>query len=171
MRGWALILGLSLVASGARAEVAERWDTGFKLVNVVQVSAPPDRVYQALGEIGRWWDPEHSYGGTMSLELRPGGCWCEPTAGGGVRHGAVEMALPGQTLRLSGGLGPLQQEGLSAVLTYQLNAKDGGTEVTQTYMIGGARPDVIKQFPAPVDGVIKAALLRFERYVETGKPN
>ena len=46
-------------------------------------------------------------------------------------------AQPGKVLRLHAGLGPLQQEGVSPALTWSLKPVARGTEVTQTYVVGG----------------------------------
>jgi hypothetical protein len=56
------------------------------------------------------------------------------------------------------------------VRTYQIAAKDGGSELVETYRVGGARPGTVAQYHAIVDKVIGASLTRLERYVETGKP-
>ncbi|WP_293374844.1 ATPase [Phenylobacterium sp. SCN 70-31] len=157
----------------ASAEVLDTGPQGFRLKAMRQIAAPPGRVYEALGEIGRWWDGAHSYSGkaeNMSVRLEPGGCWCEALPGGGVRHGTVILAWPEQgMLRLDAPLGPLQDEGVSAVLSFQLRAKDGGTELTAAYHVGGARDFILKAAPA-VDGVLNAAWDRLTRYVETGTP-
>lgn len=163
----------ALTAAPASAEVVEKSPNGFRLKNVAEVAAAPARVYQALGEIGRWWDPAHSYSGkaaNLSLTLEPGGCFCEALDGGGVRHGVVVMAMPPSTVRIEGALGPLQDEAVTAVLTFAITAKDDGSQVVQTYHVGGAREATVRDFPAPVDQVLAAALARFARYVETGAP-
>lgn len=163
-----------LAASPAGAEVVERSDGGFRTRHVVQVAAPPERVYEAIGEIGRWWDPAHTYSGkaeNLTLELRPGGCFCEKVGAGGVQHGVVVMALPDQVLRLDAPLGPLQEEGVSAAFTLTVKPAPGGSEVVQTLHVGGARPKMAAAMSGPVDQVLGAALARLERYAETGKPD
>ena len=54
-----------------------------------------------------------------------------------IEHGRVVYAQPGKALRLHAALGPLQQEGVSGALTWALKPAAGGTEVTQTYVVGG----------------------------------
>lgn len=160
-------------ATTAGAEVVRQDDGGFQLRNVAQVKATPARAYAALGEIGRWWNGAHSYSGraaNLSLELKPGGCFCESLPdGGGVEHGRVLLAWPAQgLLRLDAPLGPLQPEGLSAVLTFQIRPNGDGVEVVQTFAIGGTRPGLASQLA--VDQVVGEALARYARYLETGKP-
>lgn len=166
--GAALLLG----AGPAHAEVKSTWEAGLRTENRVVIAAPPETVYLKLGEIGRWWNGQHSYSGqseNMTIQLKPGGCFCEALPGGGVKHGEVVLAWPGQTLRVQGGFGPLQDEGASGALTFNLKKVEGGTEVVQTYAIGGLRPDMVQAGPI-FDKVFGEQLTRFKAYVETGKP-
>jgi uncharacterized protein YndB with AHSA1/START domain len=173
------ILAISLcilaLASAARAEVVEQSAVGFRTRNVVEVTASPEAVYRALGEIGKWWNGAHSYSGkatNMTMPLSPGACFCETMgAGGGVAHGRVVAALPSRMLRIEAALGPLQNEAVSGALTFELKAKGTGTEIIQTYHVGGMHPDRTKTFAPIVDGVVREQLTRLGRYVETGKPD
>ncbi|HEY8615269.1 ATPase [Phenylobacterium sp.] len=162
-------------AGAAHAEVVRQDETSFQLRNVAQAKATPARAYAALGEIGRWWNGAHSYSGqaaNLRLELKPGGCFCETLPdGGGVEHARVVMAWPSQgTVRLDGALGPLQQEGVAAALTFEIKANGDRVEIVQTYAVGGARPGMAKAFAGPVDAVMREALTRYARYLDTGKP-
>lgn len=164
--------GLLLAAGSASAEIKSTWEDGLRTETKVVIAAPPEKVYAALGEIGGWWNGAHTYSGdssNLTIALKPGGCFCEALPGGGVKHGEVILAWPGTTLRIRGGFGPLQDEGASGALTFNLKKVEGGTEVTQTYAIGGLRPDMVKAAPL-FDGVISEQLFRFKSYVETGKP-
>jgi len=161
-------------AAPAHAEVKATWAAGFRLENRVTIAAPPDKVWAALGKIGTWWNGAHSYSrdaANMTMPLEAGACFCEVMPkGGGVKHGEVVLVLPGQLLRIDAPLGPLQDEGVSATLTFTLKpAADGGTEVIMTYNVGGARPEMVA-FAAPVDGVVREQLMRLKSMVETGKP-
>lgn len=167
-----LVAATALLAAGsARAEVTSTWEAGIRLENKVAIAAPPDRVYAALGDIGKWWDSEHTYTGdaaNMTIALEPGACFCERFAkGGGVKHGEVVLAWPGQVLRIHGAFGPLQDEGPAGALTFTLKAVEGGTQVTQTYNAGGLRPEMVANAPL-FDQVIGGQLTRFKRYMETG---
>jgi uncharacterized protein YndB with AHSA1/START domain len=163
-----------LTGTAAQAAIVEQGEGRFTIRNVAQVKAPPAKVYQALGQIERWWNPSHSYSGqsaNLSMPLQPGACFCEKLPGGGVAHGRVVMAWPEQGLvRVDAALGPLQEQGVTGVLTFKLTPKDGGTEIVQTYAVSGGRPTLPKQFAAPVDGVISEQFARLQRYIETGKP-
>ena len=175
MRWLLALLASATTTAAARAEVAEQWDTGFTTRNVVEVSARADRVYAALGEVGRWWGNDHTYSGSasnMTLELKPGGCFCEALPGGGVQHGAVVLAWPAQGMvRIDAALGPLQEMGVSGALTFTIKPKGTGVvEVVQTYTVGGGRAGLPKMVSAVVDQVVGEQLRRFEKYVETGRP-
>ena len=47
-----LILGLAAAGSAA-AEVKSTAPNGFEVTSTATIAAPPDRVYSALGEVGR----------------------------------------------------------------------------------------------------------------------
>lgn len=166
-------LALAFVSDAARAEVVETGPSGFRLKHVAQVKAPPEAVFKALGEIGRWWSSDHTYSGkaaNLTMPLNANACFCEALAdGGGVRHGVVALVIPNQQLRIDAALGPLQDEGVAGAWSFQLKPKDGGTELTMTYHVGGAR-DFMTRFAPKVDEVMGDGFRRLTRYVETGKP-
>lgn len=166
-------LVLTGVPTGAaHAEVVDKGAYGFRLKTVQQIAAPPARVYAAIGEWGRWWNGAHSYSGKASnitVTLTPDACLCEALPGGGVRHGVVALAIPDRQVRLLAALGPMQDEGVAAALTFNLAPKAGGTELTVTYNVGGARDFLISLAPG-IDAVITEAAVRLKTYVETGKP-
>lgn len=172
-----IVAALVALASGsaapARGEVVDKGPSHFRLRFTQQIAAPPEKVFQAIGQIGRWWDSAHSYSGqaaNMTLPLTANGCFCESLPnGGGVRHGVVELVIPNQLVRVDAALGPLQDEGVSGALAFSLKATDGGTELTTTYNVGGARDFIVSIAPA-VDGVMGGAVKRLKTYVETGKP-
>ena len=170
----ALIVLAALGAAGvARAEVVHAGPERMVLRNVVEVAAPADRVYAALGQPGRWWSKDHTWSGdaaNLTLQLQPGGCFCERLPGGGVEHLRVVMVRPGRLLRLSGALGPLQGEGVSGAMSYELTPRGAATEVVQTYTVRGFSEAEAKQWSAPVDGVLRNQLQRLERHLETGSP-
>src|SRR5262245_43003616 len=116
----ACVLSLAVVCGVANATVADRSPQGFTVRHTLEIAAAPARVYAVVTEIGKWWNPEHSYTGNaaaLSLSTTSGGCFCETLPGGGhVRHLTVLYVDPGKALRLSGGLGPLQPLGVAGSL-------------------------------------------------------
>jgi len=137
-----IALTLTLAAMPAAAEVKSSAAGGFEVESVVTVPVPPAEAYAALGRINRWWVSSHTYSGdaaNLSIELRAGACFCErvPEGNGSIEHGRVVYAQPGQALRVSGALGPLQAEGVSGALTWTLTPSGSGTEIRQSYVVGG----------------------------------
>src|SRR5437868_499959 len=87
---------LTIGASSGRAQVAS---SGFLVRHDLEISASPPKVYEALiGQIGLWWNPQHTYSGdskNLSIDARPGGCFCERLPhGGGVEHLRVIYLAP-----------------------------------------------------------------------------
>jgi hypothetical protein len=71
----------------------------------------------------------------------------------------VVFVDPGRTLRLVGGLGPLQGMGLDGALEFRLAANEnGGTRITMWYRAGGYTPDDLSKFAPVVDQVMAGQL-------------
>ncbi|MGC1302254.1 MAG: SRPBCC family protein [Caulobacteraceae bacterium] len=144
------------------------------MVDKAVINTTPAKAYAALGQIGRWWNSEHSLSGdaaNLSLETRLGGCLCEKLKdGGAVGWMLVILDQPGQTLRLRGALGPLQAEGADGVMTWSFKPVDGGTEVTLSYLASGFARANGETFAGPVDMVLGEQLKRYKTYLETGSP-
>lgn len=171
-----MLIGLVLFASQAAAAVRSSSPSGFQVEHKLQIAAAPQRVYAGITDIGRWWSPAHSWSGkasNLSLSARAGGCFCETLANGGsVQHMQVVFAAPAQMLRLTGGLGPLQGEGVAGSWTFALApAQDGAaTDLVMSYTVGGYASLPLDQLAAPVDGVLLEQLTRLKQWLETGKP-
>jgi uncharacterized protein YndB with AHSA1/START domain len=176
MRAWVLgIVGLALAAP-AGAAVVDSQPSGFELQETALIAAPPERVYAAIGQVGRWWMSQHTYSGdakNLTLTLTVGGCFCERfPAGGGTSHMVVDMLEPNRLIRLAGALGPLANTGGSGHMAIRLTPKGGGTALDLTYDFGGyAKGGIGAEWAAPVDGVLAEQVARLKRYVETGKPD
>lgn len=142
MRAVAPALLALAAAAPAEAAVKSSAAGGFTVESSAVVPASPAEVYAMLARVGEWWNGAHRYSGdaaNLSLDPRAGGCFCErlPKEGGSVEHMRVVLAWPGRMLRLSGGLGPLQGEGVAGSLSWTLAPTAAGTEITQTYSVGG----------------------------------
>lgn len=152
-----------LAAAPAAAELRSGTASGFESVHVAIVAAPPAEVFAALVEPARWWNKDHTYSGdsaNLRLELRAGGCFCEtvPVDGSIIEHGRVVYARPGHALRLSAALGPLQAEGVAGALSWTLKPVATGTEVTQSYVVGGFVRGGLGQVAPAVDRVMGAQI-------------
>ena len=65
----------------------------------------------------------------------------------------VVFVDPGKTLRMTGGLGPLQGMGLSGALEWRFAEEKGGTRITLWYRAGGYTPDDLGKFVPVIDKV------------------
>ncbi|WP_342250087.1 SRPBCC family protein [Sphingomonas sp. OTU376] len=158
MKAHSLVALALVAASPAAAEVTASTETSFTVTEKLTVAAPAAKVWATLVAPSLWWNKDHTWSGSaanLSLDPRPGGCWCEKLPkGGGVEHMRVVYAAPGEMLRLSGGLGPLQAMPASAVMTVTLTPGADGksTAVVFTYAVAGAPG--LGRIAAPVDGVL-----------------
>ena len=164
-----LLLATGLAGS-AEAEVKSVAPSGFEIVETMTIHAPPEQVYAALGKIGQWWSSSHTFShdaSNLSLDLKAGGCLCERLKdGGSVQHLIVVYAAPGEGLRLRGALGPLQMEGVGGTLAWALKPSEGGTNLTQSYVVGGYIRSGMDNWAPKVDGVLHEQLDRLQRFVE-----
>jgi len=149
---------------------------GFLVKFEVSVNAPATKVYDALvGQIGSWWDSEHTYSGdakNLSIDARPGGCFCEKLPnGGGIEHARVIYVAPREVLRLSGALGPLQTSGVAGTLTWKLTGGTDNTRLQLSYSVGGFIDGGFEKMAPLVEDVLHQQLDRLKQFVETGKPN
>jgi len=153
------------VASPVAAEVTASSDAGFASHNEVLVAAEPQVAWEALVRPGSWWNGEHTYSGdsdNMRIEATPGGCFCEviPASSGEIEHMRVLYVVPGSTLRMSGGLGPLQSEAVTGVLTITLKPEGEMTRISWDYVVGGYMRTPMAQIAPIVDEVVGEQLLR-----------
>lgn len=160
---------------GFAAAQADAPAGGFSVKHEAVIQAPPAEVYRALTErVGEWWNPQHTFSGdakNLSIDARPGGCFCEALpSGGGVEHLRVVHVAPGRMLRMSGGLGPLQAYGVAGSLTWALDDAGGATAVEVSYVVGGFMEGGLERIGGPVGAVIGEQLGRLKRLVETGEP-
>ena len=170
-----LVVLLFAVTVGSPAAVVEVNASGFLVRHEAVVDAAPDRVYRSLAaEVGSWWHPEHTYSKNpknLSIDPRPGGCFCEKLPdGGGAEHLRIVFVSPGKKLRMVGGLGPLQQSGLAGSMTWTLTPQGSSTKVELTYDVGGHMSGGLDKIAPAVDSVLGEQLGRLERFVETGNP-
>ncbi len=172
--GTTLLLAAAAYVPTALAAVVSVGQGGFIIARDVQVSAAPERVYRSYVEdYGRWWHPSHSWSGdalNFTLDAQPGGCLCERWAGGAAQHMRVGYVEPGRVLRLVGGLGPLQQLGLSGTMNLNFESAGEGTLLKLEYRVAGYDPAGFDKLAPLVDAVLGEALGRLKSYVETGAP-
>jgi len=165
-----------VMLSGTPAQSASQvTPNGFLVKFDVSVTAPAAKVYDALvGQVGSWWDPQHTYSGdakNLSLDARPGGCFCEKLPnGGGIEHARVIYVAPREVLRLSGALGPLQGSGVAGTLTWKLTSGTDNTRLQLSYSVGGFIDGGFEKIARAVESVLRVQLDRLKQFAETGKP-
>jgi len=165
-----------VMLSGTPAQSAPQvTPNGFLVKFDISINAPAAKVYDALvGQVGSWWDPQHTYSGdakNLSLDARPGGCFCEKLPnGGGIEHARVIYVAPREVLRLSGALGPLQGSGVAGTLTWKLTSGTDNTRLQLSYSVGGFIDGGFEKIAPAVESVLRVQLDRLKQFAETGKP-
>lgn len=157
-RNLTLLLACQFACAPAKAEVIYIVDTGFSVENRVRIHQPAERVWQALiQQVDQWWPKDHSWWeGTFTIDPHAGGCFCERKGGQSALHMMITLVDPGQLMRMTGGLGPLQGLGLSGVLDWQLSPDENNSQVTQvtlTYRVNGYLPGGLAGLAPVVDQV------------------
>ena len=168
-------LALSLVATSATAEVVEQRPDGFRLESrAVIETGTPEAAWAALVRIGDWWSDSHTYSGdasNLSLQLRPGGCFCEQLDnGGGIEHLRVTYLQPGERVVMTGGLGPLLYEATTGVMDVKIERIAGGSRITMDYKVAGFAKGGAAELAPIVDKVLGDQMKRLRVYAAGGAP-
>lgn len=159
----AAILAIGAIgAAPLHAKVIDQSEAGFTVAHSANVAASPDDVWKMLRMPQKWWSAEHSWSGNAEnfwLDAQAGGCFCEKLPGegdkfGSVQHARILFAKPGQMLRLSGALGPLQGEALTGTLTILIKPTPTGSLVRFDYVVGGYMRFKLAEIAPGVDQVI-----------------
>ena len=147
----------ALAFGTAHAEVKDSAPNGFTIENSQVVPVDAKTAWKALtNDVGRWWPKDHTWWGDASkLSIQPlaGGCFCEINGEQQARHMTITFVDPGNLLRMTGGLGPLQGMGLDGALEWRFAKVEEGTKITLWYRVGGYTPDDLQKFVPVVDRV------------------
>ena len=141
-----------LLAAPAQAELVTATDAGFVISHTAEIPADRAAVWKMLIAPAQWWSSDHTYSGkaeNLYLDAQATGCFCEKLPRpadapetqrmGSVEHMHIVYADPQRgVLRMTGGLGPLQAEAVSGVMTIALKPEGEGTRLTLRYVVGGA---------------------------------
>ena len=119
-----LIAAMLALTPVSTAEVTEKAPDGFMIQLERASSLPVSGVQTKARDIGSWWSSAHTYSGdaaNMSLEPAGGSLfWIERWEAGFVEHGRVLVDMESEnaaTLRFRAALGPLQEMGVTGVLS------------------------------------------------------
>ena len=169
MKKWCVswLLGLCVISAGqpGSADVVSKEAGGFQLSFRENTTVGRREVYEILvSRFSQWWDPAHTYSGNsrnLSIDLQKS-CILENLPGGGfVRHMEVVYYDPRQAiLRLTGGLGPLQEMGVQGAMTFKVMTVDGKTEIQLTYNVVGNSSLNLDRIAPVVDRVLSEQLAR-----------
>jgi uncharacterized protein YndB with AHSA1/START domain len=170
-------LAFSLCAPAA-AEVTQAGPSAFTIHAETTVAATPEKAWRDLARIEHWWGSAHTYSGDarrLRLDARAGGCWCERWGEGqSVEHMRVVLVMEQEgvrTLRAVGGLGPLQEMGVSGVLTFTIAADPVGAKIMMDYRVSGDPGLGLDQVAPLVDMVLLEQFQRLARYTASGSPD
>lgn len=178
MRFAAFAFALSVVFTPllAAAEVVSATPSAFVLHAEAEVATPVDRAFVAVTRVDRWWSSSHTYSGDarrLHLDPRAGGCWCERWDGGSVKHLEVVAVMEHEgvrTLRLVGGLGPLQSMAVNGVMTFTVTPHASGAKISLDYRVSGDPSLQLDQIGPGVDHVLMEQFARLVRYSGSGSP-
>ena len=163
-----LLLPAIFLGSPGSAAVLSAGDHGFEVQHSVNLVVSQPEAFAAFGQVGQWWNSEHTYSGDskrMSLQLRAGGCFCEPLDnGGGIEHMRVTFVQPGERVVLTGSLGPLLYEATSGVMDVKVERIAGGSRVTMNYRAAGFAKGGAAAMAPIVDQVLGDQMKRFRSF-------
>lgn len=156
------------LATPASAEVVQRTADSFTLRYQVGAEIDPADIPGTMADVGRWWDSAHTYSGdaaNITVDLTPGGCWCEKLADGTDFEHARVVSVNADSLVFDAPFGPLKGRTTRAVLTVSWPPANAGWTPTWTMTVEGPG---IGAMADPVDGVMGAGFQRWIRYLEYG---
>ncbi|RUO60310.1 SRPBCC family protein [Pseudidiomarina insulisalsae] len=167
------VLAIALAApyQATQADVLDSSATGFTLQFERTMKGDRAEVYRAMtAEIGNWWLAAHTWYGVSSnmyILAEPEGCLCERDGNRFTEHLRVVKVEPGELIRFTGGLGPLQGEGVHGVMDWQLLAgeDDQTSTLRLSYRVGGYTPNDLSKWAPAVDNVLQQQMDALQSYL------
>lgn len=149
-----IFIGLSMPAY---CEVISASKSGFIVENTITTSATKEATWRALvNNVNDWWPKDHTWWGetsTLSIDPTAGGCFCEFNNDKSAEHLRVTFVDPNKSMRLTGGLGPLQGLGMYGALSFTLTQEQGVTSVAMRYHVQAYYEDDLPGLARIVDQV------------------
>lgn len=110
-------------SSATMAKVNYADNSGFSISNVSESQMPVEVVYSNfIQHVDMWWPKDHTWWkGTLRIDEQAGGCFCETTDVASAVHMQVSLIEPNKKVVMTGGLGPLQEMGLTGALIWEFS--------------------------------------------------
>ena len=166
---WLVFVLLGISMSPCYAEVVGAAADGFQLELNRETDLDSTGTFELLVTgFGKWWDADHSYSGksenlSMDIERQ---CMYERLPNRGfVRHMEIVFYQPGEMLRLTGGLGPLQEMGVKGTLVFKVTSSGAshGTRIQLQYTVVGFSQQQLDKLAPVVDQVLSGQLDRLKQ--------
>ncbi|HBI76172.1 MAG TPA: hypothetical protein DDY19_07675, partial [Alteromonas macleodii] len=115
--------------SMSTADVNYADNSGFSITNESESYAPVEVVYSHfIQHVDMWWPKDHTWWkGALRIDEQAGGCFCETTDTASAAHMQVSYVEPNKKVVMTGGLGPLQEMGVTGALTWVFSTIDSST--------------------------------------------
>lgn len=163
----ALAIAAILWSAPAAAEVVSSSPNGFHVRYKASLDVPPGTAFSAFTKVTSWWNPDHTYSGkasALSMQIAPGGCFCEKLPNGGIEHMRVTYVDPGKRLLLTGSLGPTLFEATTGAMDIKFDPQAGGSRVTMDYKLAGFAAGGADKLAPLVDKVLAEQWSRYEAF-------
>lgn len=160
---------LLVTATPAGAEVTARSENGFTLKFSAGAEIDPADIPGALRALPEWWEASHTYTGdsrNLSLDLTPGGCWCEKLPDNPVFDHGRTVAVADDRILFHAPLGPLRGKATKADLTVTWPPANRGWTPTWVFTVEGPGLGALAD---AVDGVLGTGFQRWMHYLEYGE--
>ena len=165
-----IVLAAAIAIAPAHAALSGVSASGFVVTHGADIDVAPEAVYQAFGQVQRWWSPQHTYSGNadnLRVRLAAGACFCEGWEQNSVEHARVIYAVRDRAVRMQGAFGPLQEMALNAVLELKVAPRKGGSTFTMTYRVRGSPDAALDKLAPAVDRVMVEQAQRLLAYIDS----
>ncbi|AOE49559.1 SRPBCC family protein [Kangiella sediminilitoris] len=142
----------------SKAEILSRSESHFHIKFEVELPQSVSTTYDQFLNIGEWWQSSHTWFGDASklfIETKAGGCFCEVNGDKEALHMTVAHVNPGKSLKMLGGLGPLQGMGVNGVMSWDFSQlEENKTKLTLNYSVKGFTTENVQTIAEAVNKVL-----------------
>ncbi|MBN8529681.1 MAG: hypothetical protein J0M36_10660 [Caulobacterales bacterium] len=164
-----LAAAILFAAAPAHAEVVSRSADSFTLMFAVGAEIDPADIPGALQALPEWWESSHTYSGdskNLSLDLTPGGCWCERLPDNPAFDHGRTVSVSADRIVFDAPFGPLRGKAAKAELSVTWPAANRGWRPTWTFVVEGPGLGAMAD---SVDRVMATGFQRWMHYLEYGE--